>query len=122
MNEIIVNFADAATIIDAQRIATLVGGRIVGIQILTNGYKIEVPVTTVTDLTAKIQLIQNLNSPLIEGEFRNYVLNLLETKLDLLHGLIMKNSRVWSCNQILIKASLKSYLHQSKSKLLMITE
>ena len=77
MNEIIVNFADAATIIDAQRIATLVGGRIVGIQILTNGYKIEVPVTTVTDLTAKIQLIQNLNSPLIEGEFRNYVLNLL---------------------------------------------
>ena len=76
INEILVNFANNATLLDAQVIASLINGRIVGVDSTTNTYQIEVLTATAEDLAVKIQSIRQLNSPLIEGVFRNYVLNI----------------------------------------------
>lgn len=76
VNEILVNFTGSATLLDAQVIANLVGGRIVGVDSTTNTYQIEVLTTTAEDLAVKIQSIRQLDNPLIEGVFRNYVLNI----------------------------------------------
>jgi len=74
VNEIIVNFVDEATSMDAQEVATLVDGQIVGFIQLMNAYQIEVPVTTPQELEVKIQIIKNLGDSLIEGVFRNSIL------------------------------------------------
>lgn len=76
VNEILVNFIDDATLLDAQIVANLVGGRVVGVDSTTNTYQIEVLTTTAENLAVKIQSIRQLNDPLIEGIFRNYVLNI----------------------------------------------
>ena len=76
INEILVNFTDNAAFLDAQMVASLVGGRIVGVDSTTNTYQIEVLTATAEDLAVKIQSIRQLNNPLIEGVFRNYVLNI----------------------------------------------
>lgn len=76
VNEIIVNFVDEATAMDAQEIAEAVDGRIVGFIQLMNAYQIEVATDSIADLEAKIQAIDDLASPLIEGVFENFVLGL----------------------------------------------
>lgn len=67
---------DQATFLDAVEIAELVEGRIVGFIEFANAYQIEVPAATPEELTIKIQVIRNLNHPLVEGVFRNYVFDI----------------------------------------------
>ncbi len=76
VNELIVNFKDEATFLDAQNIASQIDGRIIGFIKTTNVYQIEVLVNTSEDLEAKIQFIRQLNNPLIEDVFRNYIFNI----------------------------------------------
>jgi len=76
VNEIMVNFVDSATFVDAQAVADLIDGRVVGFIELMNTYQIEVTTVTTGELETKIQAIRDLNNSLIEGVFRNYVLGL----------------------------------------------
>ena len=76
VNEIMVNFTDVATLLDAQNIANLVDGRIIGFIKSVNAYQIEVITDTPEELETKIQLVRQLSHPLVEGVFRNYLLNL----------------------------------------------
>ena len=76
VNEIIINFVKDAIFTDAQNIADLIGGRIVGFIKSANAYQIEVITNTPEELEIKIQIIRQLNSPLIEGVFRDYILNI----------------------------------------------
>ncbi len=76
VNELILNLKDEATFLDAQNIADQIDGRIVGFIKTTNVYQIEVLVNTPEELETKIQFIRQLNNPLIEGVFRNYIFNI----------------------------------------------
>ena len=76
VNELIINLKDEATFLDAQNIADQIDGRIVGFIKTTNVYQIEVSVNTPEELETKIQFIRQLNNPLIEGVFRNYIFNI----------------------------------------------
>lgn len=73
IDEIMVNFVDSATFSDAQSVANLVGGRIVGFVQSANAYQIEITANTTAELAAKIQTIRQSTNPLIEGVFRNYI-------------------------------------------------
>lgn len=76
LNEIVVNFTDEATFADAQEVADLVGGQVVGFMQLMNAYQLEVAAQDPEDLDSKIQNIKSLSSPLIEGVFRNFLLGI----------------------------------------------
>ena len=76
VDEIMVNFVDIATLSDAQVVANLVGGKIVGFVQSANAYQIEVATNTAQELETKIQTIRQLNNLLIEGVFRDYILNI----------------------------------------------
>jgi hypothetical protein len=76
VNEIIVNLTDGATFSDAQNIANLISGRIVGLIQSMNAYQIEVLTNSPEELKNKIQTIRQSNNPLIDGVLRNYLLNI----------------------------------------------
>jgi len=75
VNEIMVNFNELATLSDAQEIAAFVDGRVVGFIEVANAYQIEVTTNTIGELKGKIQAVRDLGNPLVEGVFRNYVLD-----------------------------------------------
>lgn len=77
VNEIIVNFAPEATLSDAMQVAELINGQIIGFIASANAYLLEVPVATIENLQLIIQKIGNIQNPLIQGVFPNFVLNLL---------------------------------------------
>lgn len=75
VNEIVVNFTNFATFSDAQNIANLVNGRIIGFVESLNAYQIEIFIATSQELETKIQTIRQSNNPLVEGVFRNYIVS-----------------------------------------------
>ncbi|MBI2591700.1 MAG: hypothetical protein HYW34_03430 [Candidatus Brennerbacteria bacterium] len=76
VNHIVVNFSSDATFLDAQDIANLVAGRIVGFTRSSNSYLIEVATQAPFELTNLINLIESQLNPQIEGVLRNYILHL----------------------------------------------
>lgn len=73
LNEIIILFENEVTENDIQVIASLVGGRVIGIIPMPKIYKIEVSTITVQELNNKIQIIKNLNSQLIIQVSPNFI-------------------------------------------------
>lgn len=77
VNEIMVNFVDSATFADAQEVANLVQGQIVGFVQSANAYQIEVLTSTTQELSDKIETIRQSSNPLVEGVFRSYILDII---------------------------------------------
>lgn len=77
VNEIMVNFVDSATFSDAQAVADLVEGQVVGFVQSANAYQIEVLTGTTQELSDKIETIRQSSSPLVEGVFRSYILDII---------------------------------------------
>lgn len=75
-NEVIVNFTSDASVVDAQSIANLVNGIIIGYIGFANAYQIQVPASTEAELDAIITQIKSLNNPKVEGAFPNFIRNL----------------------------------------------
>ena len=73
VNEVIVNFTADAAAADAQLVAEVVNGRIVGHIGFANAYQIQVPAATETELDAIINKIKSLNNPKVEGVFPNFI-------------------------------------------------
>ncbi len=73
VNEVIVNFANDATIVDAQSIAELIHGTIVGYISFANAYQIEVSAASEIELDVIIDQIKSLDNPKIEGAFPNFI-------------------------------------------------
>ena len=73
INEILVSLTPTATISDAQKIASSIGGKIVSI-IPPTLYKIEIRTKTIKELEDKLDALRNSNNPLITGIFRNFVM------------------------------------------------
>ncbi len=71
LNEIIVVLSGDATFDDAQDIANLVTGRVIGFVDRPQTYKIEVNVTTPSELDNLITLVESQNNPLILVVLRN---------------------------------------------------
>ena len=72
-----VNFVDSATFADAQEVANLVQGQIVGFVQSANAYQIEVLTSTTQELSDKIETIRQSSNPLVEGVFRSYILDII---------------------------------------------
>lgn len=72
-NEVIVNLTNDATIVEAQAIATLISGSIVGHISFANAYQIQVPAAAEVELDVIIEKIKSLNNPKIEGVFPNFL-------------------------------------------------
>ena len=69
VNVVDVNFTGAATCEDAERIALLIGAKIIGFEPITNLYEFEIPTRTVQELEAAIAKVKVLGDPKIEGVF-----------------------------------------------------
>ncbi|MEX2052741.1 MAG: hypothetical protein WD898_00775 [Candidatus Paceibacterota bacterium] len=65
VDEIVVLLREDATFVDAQQVATAIGGRITGSIASPKLFKIEVQTVTAQQLNAKIQETINLNNPLV---------------------------------------------------------
>jgi len=76
-NQIMLDLIDEATFTDAQNIANIVGGKIVGFVSSVNGYQIEVTANTSQELSTKIQTLRQSNNLMVEGIFRNYIMKLI---------------------------------------------
>jgi len=72
-NEVIVNFTTDAAAADAQLVAEVVNGRIVGHIGFANAYQIQVPAATETELDVIINKIKSLNNSKVEGVFPNFI-------------------------------------------------
>ncbi|MDP3935063.1 MAG: hypothetical protein Q8Q46_02530 [Candidatus Giovannonibacteria bacterium] len=73
VNEIIILFKDETTLADIQKVADLVGGKVVGVIPAPVVGILEVQTTTASELNNKIQLIQNSNNPLIISIVQNLI-------------------------------------------------
>ena len=73
VNEILVLFKDEATQADAQQVANLINGRIIGFIPTPKVFKFEVLTLTPQELLNKIQIIKNSNNPLIVEVVQNLV-------------------------------------------------
>ena len=72
-NEVIVNFISDATAVDAQLVAELVSGIIVGHISFANAYQIQVSAVTEEELGAIINQIKSSGNSKIEGAFPNFI-------------------------------------------------
>ncbi|MBI2451250.1 MAG: hypothetical protein HYV52_02865 [Parcubacteria group bacterium] len=74
-NEILILFKNEATQSAIQQVVNLINGKVVGFIPNPLIVKIEVQTITLQDLNDKIQLIKNLNNPLIVGVMQNLLAN-----------------------------------------------
>lgn len=72
VNSINVNFIDAATFEDAERIAQIINAKISSFGPTTNTYEFEILTRTKAELDAAVNQLRSLNDPKIEGVFRSY--------------------------------------------------
>ncbi|MEX2053112.1 MAG: hypothetical protein WD898_02715 [Candidatus Paceibacterota bacterium] len=76
VNEILIDLNAIATELDAQDIAVIVGGRLIGFVESSNTYQVELLANTAEELETMIQTIRTLPNSVIEGAFRNYIFDI----------------------------------------------
>ncbi|MCH7604822.1 hypothetical protein IID24_02440 [Patescibacteria group bacterium] len=75
VNRIVILLALEATWSDAVQIAGLVSGHIVGHTPSANSFVLEVPASTISELTQAIEFLEGLNDPRIDGAMRQHRMN-----------------------------------------------